>query len=303
MVAREGRIRRAGVGAAAAVFGAVATVAAVASGAAAQVRPSSVALHRSVPARASLPVHLAVAAVDTFPGTYPGLFDDSGAPSFPAAANPSLVERWVSDALSVRANRLAQLQVDVAGAANLSTAAQTTLGNLIDADAAGIGTLVAEAPSGANVDTLEAVASSMVLSYRVIAVVSPLVRDVIDASDQLQRAADLQSVEPALEAAITTEPQTGSAVAVAQSTYRDLVSQIAPVAGIDQTQLTAMLALHPASYVASSTTLGSAESAILAAEDRVRAAGADERKIVHILAAPGISSNHRIIRLLRSLLR
>ncbi len=244
----------------------------------------------------------AVASDSPFPSSFPGLLDDSSVPSFPSGVPASVVARWDAAALSARADRISQLATQVSGAGNLSVPAQTTLQDLLAADAAGVATLEAEASASGDLGTLEAVASSMVLSYRVVSVVSPLVADSIDASNQLARATSIQSGEAALEAAITTGLGSGGAVGAAQSAYRDLVSQIGPVAGNDGTQLTALLAIKPASYQQSVSTIGDAETALADGWSRVHAAVADERKIIRLLAAPGITSNHRILRLLRGLL-
>ncbi|HUY29514.1 MAG TPA: hypothetical protein VMV02_00785 [Acidimicrobiales bacterium] len=297
MVAPLGRMQRhrARFAAAGALLCALLVVGVVPVGAAAQGHAS--AGHGTSGGRLGVPTD------SPFPPFFPGVFDDSTVPTFPDGTAVGAIGRWVAAALGARADRLNQLGNEVTAANNLSTAAQTTLQDLLAADAAGIATLQAEASGGAGLSTLEGVASSMVLSYRVFAVVTPLVRDSIELSNQIQRTTSLQSGEAALEAAITTGFQSGSASASAQGIYRDLVNQLAPVVGTDQTQLAAVLAMHPASYTPSEATISTAEAAISDGWNRVRTAVADERRIVRLLAAPGLSSNHRILRLLRTLLK
>lgn len=239
----------------------------------------------------------------SFPQGFPDLLGDAEVPSFPQGAPAASIARWVDAALGVRADRLVALATEVAAAPNLSVPAQTTLQSLLAADAAGVATLEAEASVAPDLATLEGVASSMVLSYRVLSVVSPLVTDSIELSNQQQRASSLQSGEAALEAAITTGLQSGSAAGTAQALYRDLVSQIAPVAGNDASALSSLLAMKPASFDASETTIGDAEAVAADGWNRVRAAATDERKVVALLAASGVSSNLRVEKMLRTLTR
>lgn len=226
-------------------------------------------------------------------GIFTSPFEDAVAPTFPAATSLANAERWVRAALEARSTRLDALAAAVAGSKSLPTPARAALAALLATDSTGINGLATDLAGATSLQALDAIASSMIDEYRVFVVVTPLVRSTVTAYDQLATVTRIQGLEPSIEAAITTEQQGRASVTRAQLLYRELVAELSTVAAVDQVEAAAVLALHVSSYPATTTVLATASAALASASERLYVARADVRRIVKLLAAPGLTVQRR----------
>ena len=132
----------------------------------------------------------------------------------------------------------------------------------------------------------------MIVRYRVFAVVAPVVRTAIAAYSQLSSAAAIQSLEPAIGAAIATESLGASSTVQAKALYRDLLAELGSVTTTDTAVAGDVLALGPTSFPGSSGVLSSASSSLAGSAARIASAQQDVRDIVKLLAAPGLVKDH-----------
>lgn len=227
-------------------------------------------------------------------GVLPSVYADVDPPNFPASTPLSSVHHWVSDALAVRGARLVVLSNELATSKALTSTVRTELTTLVSVDSAGIAGLSGALQPAATLQALETTASSMIVAYRVFAVVAPVVQDVIEASGQQVSVNSLQALEPAIEAAITTAQPGRKSVPRAQAVYRDLTTQLADVESTDQAQEGLLVALRPSSYPGASSIITVAGTDLTAASARLVTARADVRRIVALLAASGVPTQRRL---------
>lgn len=226
------------------------------------------------------------AAVRVGVGALPSIYGDATPPVFASATPLPEVARWVAQALSVRAAKLDQLSTRVAGTKALASSTRAALSGVIASDQAGMAELSTTSSGATSLVVLDGVAASMITNYRVFAVVVPVVQLSIEATSQTKATSALVALEPAIEAAITTDHQGGKSVARVRTVYRQLTIELAMVASIDTAETAAVDALRPASYPGSTGVLTTATMSLASASTRLVVARADLRRIVKLLEAP-----------------
>lgn len=219
-------------------------------------------------------------------------FEDVTPPTFGDGTSVQAAQRWLDVALAKRQHRLGVLAKSISGSKVLPGSASSTLAGLVASDAAGIDGLVGSVASASSTSVLDQDAASMIAQYRVFAVVAPVVRTTIAAYDQLSSAAALQSLEPAIGAAIATESQGASSTVQAKAAYRDMLAELGNVTTTDAGVVAGVLALEPKSFPGSSGVLSSASSSLAGSASRIASAQQDVRDIVKLLAAPGLVRDH-----------
>ncbi len=219
-------------------------------------------------------------------------FEDVTPPTFEDGASVQAAQQWLDVALAKREHRLGVLAKSISGSKVLPGAASSTLAGLVASDAAGIDGLVGSVASASSASALDQDAASMIVRYRVFAVVAPVVRTAIAAYSQLSSAAAIQSLEPAIGAAIATESLGASSTVQAKTLYRDLLAELGSVTTTDTAVAGDVLALGPTSFPGSSGVLSSASSSLAGSAARIASAQQDVRDIVKLLAAPGLVKDH-----------
>jgi hypothetical protein len=198
--------------------------------------------------------------------------------------------QWVERALALRSTRIAQLATQISTSKSLTSTARATLSSLVANDAAEMTVLTTTISSATTLPVVQSTAATMIDGYHVLAIVAPEVHDVIDAAGQASAVSGLQALEPAIEAAITTDQQGGRSATRAQALYRELTTSLANVASTDASDSTLLLALVPSNYSFSNAVLTTAQVALTGASTRLVTARADLRRIVQLLAAQGLSA-------------
>ncbi len=221
-------------------------------------------------------------------GTSTSPFEDVTPPTFDDGTPFAAAQQWLEVALSHRTRRLDALAKAVSDAKDLPGNVSSVLAKLVAADAVGIGALAGEVSGASGVQTLDQAAASMIVDYRVYAVVTPVVRTTLASYDQLAAVASLQSLEPAIGAAMATDSKAASANRAA-ALYRDLLAELGDVVAGDTAEVAAVVALTPGSFPSSSDVLSSASSTLTASAARLASARQDVRGIVALLAAPGLT--------------
>jgi len=221
-------------------------------------------------------------------GTATSPFEDVTPPTFDDGTPLAAAQQWMEVALSHRTRRLDVLAKAVSDAKDLPGNVSAGLAKLVATDSVGIGGLLGQVSSATDLGTIDQAAASMVDDYRVYAVVTPVVRTTLASYAQLAAVASLQSLEPAIGAAMATDSKSASADRAA-ALYRDLLTQLGDVTAADTAEVASVLALGPDSFPSSSGVLASASSTLTAAAARIASARQDVQGIVQLLAAPGLA--------------
>ncbi len=178
----------------------------------------------------------------------------------PAALNAARTNALA--ALTPRVKRLHDLSAAVGASTGLTSADRSTLTTDIGNDLAGITALQQKIPSDTSCAEVAADAHAMVVDYRVFVVMSPQVHLTIAADTETSVAAALAALEPKITARITAAKQSGVTVRAAQTTYSDFQTQVATATQSSTGVAGKVLALTPASYPGSRTTLENARASL-----------------------------------------
>ena len=192
------------------------------------------------------------------------------------AARQALLEQD----LSGRTTDLGTLTAKVTASTTLTTGDRSTLASDLADESSGIAALTAKAPGDTSCAEVGADSRTMVLSYRVYAVMTPQTDLVIVADRATSLARTLVADEPALQAAITAAAAAGRSVTVAEAAYADYTTRVqaatAALAGLSAT----LLAQDPAGYPANYSVFKSADTAEASARADLKVADTDLHEIV-----------------------
>ena len=178
----------------------------------------------------------------------------------PAALNVARTNALA--ALTPRVKRLHDLSAAVGASTGLTSADRSSLTTDIGNDLAGITALQQKIPSDTSCAEVAADAHAMVVDYRVFVVMSPQVHLTIAADTETSVAAALAALEPEITARITAAKQSGVTVRAAETTYSDFQTQVATATQSSTGVAGKVLALTPASYPGSRTTLENARASL-----------------------------------------
>jgi len=218
------------------------------------------------------------------PAPLPSPFaDDQPARLAPTLPVP-VVEQWLENALSLRLARLADLQAMVGASRVLTPTERAELTGILDGASAGIEALAAKVPADATLASLRADDASMVVDYRVFAVVSPQVTGVLGAAALQARVTAIAAVEPGIAAAIAAAREPRRLALEAQATDRELAARVATARSELVGQPAALLGLDPASYPGSRAVLAAAAAASARARADLAAAHSDLQRLTRLLA-------------------
>jgi hypothetical protein len=128
--------------------------------------------------------------------------------------------------LAQRTSTLTTLRAEVSTSSTLSGADRSTLLTDLADESSGIGALSAKAPTDTTCAQVAADAKTMVLTYRVWAVMAPQTDLVVDADRESAMATTLLGDEPGVAATIATAAARGKDVSAAQAADADLLNQV-----------------------------------------------------------------------------
>jgi len=227
-------------------------------------------------------------------------YGDDVAPTFGKTESAAAAEQWLTEALAVRASALQVLSNDLTADKELTLAQRGPMALLVSDDATGISELQAElSASTAATPTavLQGYATSMVVQYRVFSVVTPVVNLVGKIATQTSNVAALSALEPAVDAAISTDEQAGKPVAAAQALFSAFVADLTTTTSADDAQLSLLADVRPTSYVSATATIATAQTVLTESGARLVTARSDLRRIVRSLSAKGLGSSRLGLRL------
>jgi len=171
---------------------------------------------------------LAAAPAAAFADTPSTAAPTPGTPSHPTCSQStfSVAQQFVEQQLSNRVAVLDELASRIGAAPYLTASDRTTLQGIVSGTQSGIGALVQKVPSDTTCAQLWSDARSMVVDYRVYAVVAPQSDLTIVADTESSIAARLAGLEPQIQQAITAAQQAGKNTSGAQAAFDDFTTQV-----------------------------------------------------------------------------
>lgn len=190
------------------------------------------------------------------------------------------------DMVTARLGVLSSLAAKVAASTTLSSAHSAALGTLLSSDRSGLSALDATIQADTTLAQCRGDVQSIVTRYRVYVLVVPQVHIVI-AADALQAAGNrLATLEPRLAAAIQDAHLNPGQQQRAGDALNDYTSNVSRAGGLIAGQADAVLALTPAGYPGTQTTLKAAHGNLKAAREDLENARHDFDTIADILGLP-----------------
>lgn len=210
---------------------------------------------------------------------------DSQAPAIPVTVPVSTVQVWFSGALALRSHELSTMSSDVSSATGLSADVRSTLVSGIADATTGIDGLSSGLLQDRTLPELRAGVQAMI-GYRVLSVLEPQVRLVLEAERELLISGKVADLEPALATAIETE-QLSKASAALNALDTDLTTTLTSVAEADAALIPLVLAQGPSDFSDAVNVIADATKTLSGGWSDVASARDDIRRIVGLLAAPG----------------
>jgi hypothetical protein len=173
----------------------------------------------------------------------------------------------------------------VSSATKLSSSDATTLRNTVSNDTSSLTSLKTQLDGETTVTAATADAQSIILNYRVYALVDPQVHLVKTADDQQVTEGKLATLSTTLGARITAAQQVGTNVTALQASLSDLNSKVAAAQSISSTIESSVVNLVPSDYNSNHTVLSGDRNQLQTAESDIKAAIADSKNIVAGLPA------------------
>ncbi len=240
----------------------------------------------SAPAVAAAPGHShQVTALDAPANWPPDPTQDVTPPLIPPSVSVTSAASWIEGALTARSTALGDLQDQVDGSKFFSSALQTTLDSLLQADQTGIGQLATAVADAGDLPTLQSAIDTMVVDYRVFALVQPEVTDLVQAEAQLAVAHRLEGLETSLEAAIAAERSTKAAsqLNTLKTSYARLLTKVDSEDGAIVSNL---VAISPDAFASSLDALSAVKVGLANAQAALQGARSALRDILIALANP-----------------
>jgi hypothetical protein len=197
----------------------------------------------------------------------------------------TLVEQYLSN----RATQLQILSTRISNTKSIPAADASTLQGIVSdeqtsLDGGGIAGLENTVKSATKCLQVISDAKTMVVDFRVYAVVSPQVDLTAVASVEQAIITKATSLEPKIQSAITAAQQSGVDVTTAQSAYQGLVSEISDAQNeVSQVSISNLIAQQPSSYPGDAATIVGYHEDVVAAGADLRAAYEDAITIVGVL--------------------
>jgi hypothetical protein len=208
---------------------------------------------------------------------------DLVAPHFPVSTTPKVARAWLTKALGVRIVALSTLDGTVLNSTTLTPTDRQALVAVLFNDSSGLTLLRTRAVPSANLTTLSALASAMVLDYHVFALVTPEVNDIVAADSDLAVHTSLAGQLPAIQAAIAVSGKSGARKAARQLVVV-LTGQIAQVASDAGGIASELLRLVPADVPAELPLLTTVAHNLTKAKSAIAAANLSLGSILQLLA-------------------
>ncbi len=188
--------------------------------------------------------------------------------------------------VTARLDVLGDLRNKVTASKTLTAAHRATLTNLVDSDRSGLSTLATTIQGDTTLAQCRSDVQSIVTRFRVYVLVVPQVHITI-AADALQAAdTTLAGLEQKLSTAIQNAHLNPGQQQRASEALTDYDTHVGNAAALIKGQADAVLALTPAGYPGTTTTLKSAHTNLESAHADLKAARADFDTIADILRLP-----------------
>ena len=215
---------------------------------------------------------------------------DAAPPVIPAGTSLAAAQQWVEQALNLRQSKLTSLAAQVDGVNGAPPGDRPKLDALISTATTGIGNLLTTVQGATTLAEARTAAASMVLTYRVLSVLSPQVKLVLRCDGLLVPAEKLQALEPGIEALITTEHASKQVTRRAQSLYRDFAGRLQSVVSAVGSLDNELLAETAASYPGALGVFAAAKPALASATTQLGLARVDLRQMAALFAGARLSA-------------
>jgi len=215
----------------------------------------------------------------------------TGLESSPACSPAGLTsaQTLVQQYLSNRATQLQILATRISNTKSISASDASTLQGIVSneqttLDSGGIAGLETTVKSDTRCLQVISDARTMVVDFRVYAVVSPQVDLTAVASVEQAIITNATGLEPKIQSAITAAQQRGVDVSTAQNAYQGLTSEITNAQSeVSQVSISSLIAQQPGNYPADAATIVGYHEDVVAAGADLRAAYEDAMTIVGVL--------------------
>jgi hypothetical protein len=175
---------------------------------------------------------------------------------------------------------LSTLGSKITSATKLSSSDAATLSNTVSSDTSSLTTLQTKLDADTTADTAATDAQSIILDYRVYALVVPQVDLVKTADDQQVTEGKLATLSTKLASRITADQQAGKNVTALQASLSDLNTKVSAAQAISSNIETTVIALVPSDYNSNHEVLSGDRSQLQTAQTDIKAAVSDAQSII-----------------------
>jgi hypothetical protein len=205
-----------------------------------------------------------------------------------AAANQARLQLIISRGnteIDRRLVTLGTLGTKIASATKLSASDAATLNNTVATDTTALTSLKTQLDADTTVATAVSDAQSIILDYRVYALVVPQVNIVKTADEQQVAEGKLATLATKLSARITAAGQAGANITAMQASLSDLTSKVSAAQSISSNMESTVISLVPSDYNSNHSVLGGDRDQLQTAQADIQAAIKDAQSIISELPA------------------